>query len=145
MSSRRTRERAAFDQIVERIRAHDGDVEGRALVDACRQVAGRAEGHDKLVPARLLELRRDVLQHRPQSVGSQELDLDSLRLCQHESQSRNGGHDPDHGVLPYVFSIEVRILDDELRQREPWKWRADLLLCSSYLDIANAAGVIARR
>ena len=110
MSRRWTRERAAFDQIVERIRAHDGDVESRALVDACRQVAGRAEGHGKLVPARLLELRRDILQRRPQSIGSQKLDLDSLRLCQHESQSRNGGHDPDHGALPMFFTSKCRIL-----------------------------------
>jgi hypothetical protein len=95
-SAVRAHELALLDQVIHPGRGEHRQIEGRALLDLGLQRHRRAPGENELVPSRLLEPRRELLERRLQGVGADHLDLGGARPIaggeHHAKSDRGSGH-----------------------------------------------------
>src|SRR5207237_10020546 len=76
-------ELSLLDQVVERSRGEDGEIEWLPLLDLDLQIRRGAEAHHQLVLRGVLELRHELLQHRFYAVGAHDLHFRCVRCGGH--------------------------------------------------------------
>src|SRR5262249_12821621 len=94
------------DQVVDRGGREDGEIENLAGLNLLLQHGGKAVADGDLVVCRALELRRELLHDRLETVGTQNLDVPGLCRDRTGEQNRDGDPRRRHRAVEFHASSE---------------------------------------